>query len=247
MKLVDEEILKQNPWYVDSQIDTLQIPAYYHTFVNRWDFISKELKKERKSSQHKLKVLDAGCGDGINLIQLSKENNIDLFALDYNSIRVERAKEKFNNVDVFQDDLTEINENLIEKFDVILCSQVIEHIPNYETVIKNLHKYLNSNGLLILGTPNEGCYLARLRNNVFEPNTLKNSDHIHFFKINEFVSDLKKQNYIIENTYIENFFYPRSKWFVKMGETEFKRKISRLLMQLFPSQVAGFYISIRKH
>lgn len=247
MKLVDEEILKQNPWYVDSQLETLKIPAYFYTFTNRWQYISDTISTFRQNTSKKeLKVLDAGCGDGLNLIQLSKEKSINLNALDYNEIRVNRVKKEFPNVNVFQSDLTKPESNLLKQFDIILCSQVIEHIPDYKSCIDTLLSYLNEDGILILGTPNEGCLLAKIRNNLLEKSILKNTDHIHFFKINQFIPYIRGKKLRIENVYTENFFYPKTKWFLKMGESGFKRKISQFLMNLFPSQVAGFYLTIKK-
>ena len=40
-----------------------------------------------------------------------------------------------------------------EKFDQIICIEVLEHVPNYELAISNICKLLNKDGVIIASTP----------------------------------------------------------------------------------------------
>lgn len=44
--------------------------------------------------------------------------------------------------------------NLNEKFDVILVEEVIEHLSDFPTFLKNVYNHIKSEGLLIISTPN---------------------------------------------------------------------------------------------
>lgn len=40
-----------------------------------------------------------------------------------------------------------------EKFDQIICIEVLEHVPNYELALSNIYQLLNNNGVIIASTP----------------------------------------------------------------------------------------------
>lgn len=40
-----------------------------------------------------------------------------------------------------------------EKFDKIICIEVLEHVPNYELALSNIYKLLNNNGVILVSTP----------------------------------------------------------------------------------------------
>ena len=106
-----------------------------------------------------IKVFDAGCGDGINgsvLKKLLSERvvNCDIIGCDYNSLRVERARSQ-GYERIVQADLLQLpfEDN---EFDLVLCSHVLEHIPQDEACLRELKRVLK---------PNEGCFIATLKNN----------------------------------------------------------------------------------
>lgn len=52
---------------------------------------------------------------------------------------------------VINDDIT--NTQLVDKFDLITCVSVLEHITNFDAAIRGMFKLLNPNGYLILTVP----------------------------------------------------------------------------------------------
>lgn len=105
-----------------------------------------------------LRVLDAGCGEGQLLERISKnfkKNNleIELFGSDITKVSLESAKRRIN-AKLFLENLEKLHYPN-NYFDVITCTEVIEHIPEYKKVIEELKRCLKPNGLLILSFPNE--------------------------------------------------------------------------------------------
>jgi len=184
---------KELLWYKDDQFKNQFSNEFQKKLIaSRWNIFKKLIKKHINKKQ--ISILDAGCGDGINILGLKiilKELNLNytIKAIDINVIRLERVKKIFPCVDLEQIDIT--HETITtEKFDLIVFNHVLEHIKNDEKALKNLSKALDVEGLLILGIPNEGCLLATLRNHLFQRKILKYTDHVHFYTLASI-----KQNY----------------------------------------------------
>lgn len=103
------------------------------------------------------RVLDAGCGKGEYSFFLSTRYpgwQITGFELD--GCKTERAQATVlfldrPNVGFVQGDLLELPNR--EEFDLAICLDVLEHIPDDQTAIQSLHSALKPNGFLILHVP----------------------------------------------------------------------------------------------
>ena len=116
-------------------------------FEGKKNIIFSILKKN--ISKNDLKILDFGCGVGINTKMLSEFGNVTCF--DQSSEAIKYLKKKFNND---QKILVENNlENCNELFDLIVASDVLEHIENDEKEIEKLHKLLKPNGFFLATVP----------------------------------------------------------------------------------------------
>jgi len=245
MRSPAEEVERKNPWYISDQFESSQI--YGLTIRRRCQFIAVTVEREKlvKPEQIRMKVLDTGCGDGVFVELLSRDPKIDLWALDYNFLRLKRAKNRFPEVHFSLQDLTQPGLRR-GQFDVIVMSQVIEHIPEDEKVLRILFDLLLDEGCLILGTPNEGCFLARLRNHWLEPYIGRTTDHIHFYTEREIREKIEKTGFVIQEVIREGFFFPLSRINHLFGSQPFLFSLMDNLGKLFPSQVAGFYLICRK-
>lgn len=110
-------------------------------------------------------ILDYGCGYGKNLWGLRKEGYINIHGVDIEETAIKVCHEDGLNVK-WIDKVSQ--ENPFEyKFDIIILSHVIEHIPK-EIIISTLSKirtsFLKSDGKIIVAVPNAqsntGCYWA---------------------------------------------------------------------------------------
>jgi len=126
-------------------------------FLRSW-YVRKELKKLRSLFGNKeISILDAGTGYGQYTYFMT--NNMlpcKIKAIDIKDDWIEDCKsffkqQKINDVEFYVEDLTELNYK--EEFDLILCVDVMEHIPDDITVFKNFYNALKSDGYLIINTP----------------------------------------------------------------------------------------------
>jgi SAM-dependent methyltransferase len=64
-------------------------------------------------------------------------------------------------------------------FDIVLMSQVLEHIPDLDNILKNLSMLLDTNGIVVIAVPHFGSWLscAQGRNDMF----IVPPEHLNFF------------------------------------------------------------------
>jgi SAM-dependent methyltransferase len=107
---------------------------------------------------HYTDVLDAGCGNGRDFLMLLSHSD-RLTGVDLSLPMVERAMNKTRvmsmemKVRVSSGDITHLNlpDN---SFDLVSCSEVLEHVPLWKDAVKEFHRVLKPNGHLIVTTPN---------------------------------------------------------------------------------------------
>jgi SAM-dependent methyltransferase len=126
-------------------------------FLRSW-YIRKVLKEIiPKITTETPEILDAGTGFGQYAYFIARKfPNTKITAVDIKEDYLNDASDFFKkanlrNVYFKIDDLTKINYE--QKFDLILCVDVMEHIEDDLSVLKNFYRALKSGGYLIINTP----------------------------------------------------------------------------------------------
>ena len=104
------------------------------------------------------KILDVGCGGGILAEALSElGGNVTGIDASENTIGVAKSHSKSinSNVRFIQNTIEEfIASNPDEKFDVITCLEMLEHVPSPGEIIKNCSDILKKDGDIFFSTIN---------------------------------------------------------------------------------------------
>ena len=172
---------------------------------------------------NKIKLIDIGSGDCFIKEKLPKK--IEYLSLDIDSK---------NKPDI----LCDLNKKLPLKdeiFDVVVCTEVLEHTLYPKDIIKEIKRIIKKDGLIIITLPNEYNFYLRIKfllgiqNNTeipFRKDLWKN--HIHRANVNDIINlykeefKIKEINYswdsfsgnkffLITDKIIRNFFLPISK------------------------------------
>jgi 2-polyprenyl-3-methyl-5-hydroxy-6-metoxy-1,4-benzoquinol methylase len=116
------------------------------------------LKKVVQSLGAKGTVLDLGCGNGSLSHELSKIG-FEVYGVDRSESGIRIAREAFSDVHFY---LGDVEENLspvpfqAESFDVVVSTEVVEHLYRPRQLIQNAFRLLKPSGYLILSTPYHG-------------------------------------------------------------------------------------------
>ena len=132
--------------------NTLEIPTYTRIAdLKRLDFIKKNLAESIPKSGS---VLDVGCGNGIISLQLGKEGYA-VHGIDMSDKSIGNAKQKnpFTNVTFSVMDAETMRASG-QRYDAIVCSEVLEHLNQPGALLKQLLEILNDNGILLVTVPN---------------------------------------------------------------------------------------------
>jgi methionine biosynthesis protein MetW len=105
------------------------------------------------------KVLDLGVGDGAILKFLVDRLGIDACGLDISPKAVDYCRSIGLNVDL-ADINAPMGAAIADHYDVIILSEIIEHVPDPEALLNRLRAHADA---LIVSTPNTGYHQHRLR------------------------------------------------------------------------------------
>jgi SAM-dependent methyltransferase len=240
------QIAAGNRWYTDDHFaKQLGNPATRHVVENRWKIFEQALRAHvghRPAGGSAVRILDLGCGDGINLYGLGRILQkcgwpAEVFGADYNPLRLARAEripfvKGLHRASIMR--LPYANGS----FDVVLCNQVLEHVREDVAALHEMRRVLKPHGLLILGVPNEGCLLARVRNHVLQPSIARSTDHVNFYTDSMLAARLAQTGFANFELRRAGFFTPHLLLHYLLNRFSLWRKLAATLGRLFPSQCA---------
>lgn len=118
------------------------------------EFTLAERIIRRLKRDHVHNLADIGCGDGYLIYSiLKKRDYIDkIYAIDISSTRLKRVKAISRRINTIKTNATNIcfPDNF---FDVVICSEVLEHIADYEKAVRELLRVTKKQ--LVITVPND--------------------------------------------------------------------------------------------
>ena len=128
-------------------------PLVRFVHVNRLDRIVRAIP-----SGDALAVLDAGCGEGHLIERMHRANaNSTFFGVDVTEIALVKARQRCPYAVLERGDLEALR--LPDaSFDVVTCSQVLEHVRGYREAVAELMRVLRPGGALLITFPNDALW-----------------------------------------------------------------------------------------
>lgn len=120
------------------------------------------------------KLVDVGAGVGL-LVDEARKAGYDAYGLEPSKAAVIAAKKYFgirlaNSV---------FSKKTVENPDIVVLNHVLEHVPEPDKLIDEIHQVLRPKGLLIIGLPNFGSVLAQLKKGRWQ-SLIPNQHRWHF-------------------------------------------------------------------
>lgn len=125
------------------------------TTLTEW-YVKREAKEVIGRGDNGFSLLDAGCGFGqYTYYFASRFPDMNITAMDSDNFKIEGLRNFFEksglDIHCIHSDL--LNINLQNKFDLILCIDVLEHIPQDKRLIELFYAALKSQGRLLIVVP----------------------------------------------------------------------------------------------
>ncbi|MCQ2189989.1 MAG: class I SAM-dependent methyltransferase [Paludibacteraceae bacterium] len=170
---------------IENPIDANTMETFDSWFKNK-NFVKNYNEKKRLDSFREVisiwenkdvfsnvgSLLDFGCGTGQMVLQINQKfPDIKLSACDFSPESVKITKQLVDSCNCFVDDIFDIKTQ--EKYDLVLCSEVLEHLLHPNQALKNLSGLLKENGKLIITVPNGRVDTFIGHINFFSPESFK--------------------------------------------------------------------------
>ena len=122
--------------------------------METFNFNSLNLKKIKK-------VIDVGCGNGRHLKSLGfRLTDSEIVGIDQSVSEITKLNEEFSdsickNGNTYRFITGDIREMEIpdNSQDLVVCSEVLEHVPNFEAVLKECYRILKPGSVMLISVP----------------------------------------------------------------------------------------------
>jgi 2-polyprenyl-3-methyl-5-hydroxy-6-metoxy-1,4-benzoquinol methylase len=132
-----------------------------NNYLEKWEELSVHFNSvldKIKTYKSQGTFLDIGCSVGV-LLDAARQNGFEVKGVEFSTWASEFARQK--GFDVITGGLAEAA--YPEKsFDVVVMNHVLEHIPDPLQAMVEIKRILKDDGLLVIGVPNFGSYMAHL-------------------------------------------------------------------------------------
>lgn len=117
----------------------------YQEHIARYAFASQWIQGKR--------VLDVGCGVGYGSRWMAQNGAASVHAFDLSCDAIGHANQFYANEKVTFEVASATEFDFAEKFDVVTCFELIEHVDAQRDVIECIRRALKDDGVLIISTP----------------------------------------------------------------------------------------------
>jgi 2-polyprenyl-3-methyl-5-hydroxy-6-metoxy-1,4-benzoquinol methylase len=126
--------------------------------IRRLSFLLNHIEAERHRRNlqvGQMRILDVGCGTGINISIPLASIGYSVLGLDIDSASIARAQEISADIPTVEFRCCYLEQaSLASRFHIVICSEVFEHLKQPAVLLKQLRDILEENGVLLITVPN---------------------------------------------------------------------------------------------
>lgn len=173
-----------------------QVPAdYYQKAITKNIWHSWKLKVISELIKNKPnKILDVGCASGWFLDKVNKlYPEAELTGVDASKKAIDYGKKVYKNLNLIHADAHKLPFK-DRSFDLILCTEVLDHVVEPEKVLSEIRRVLSPNGIAIVELDDSKNLFFRVIWYIWIhlPGSVWNHAHIHEFNIENLEEMIKK-------------------------------------------------------
>jgi ubiquinone/menaquinone biosynthesis C-methylase UbiE len=166
-------------------------------------------------------VLDVGCGEGRHSIKAYQSARCTVYALDLEQKNAIKTKFFLNLLEGESNNRSRwlsLRANALampfpdKSFDKVICSEVLEHIPDDRAAISEIKRILKDDGVLAVSVPSffsESIYWAISQQYHNQP-----GGHLRKYRLNQLMSVLRESGFHVFNVHREHSLHVPY-WFLR--------------------------------
>jgi methionine biosynthesis protein MetW len=194
-------------------------------------------------------ILDVGCGNGYQMEPFTEVNMV--YGLDISEANIDKALSR--GIKAILHDIEEPFPFEDDFFDIVVCSEVLEHLFFPEKVLQECYRVLKAEGYFIVTVPNLYCFrnrysilTGRARGNTFIEYPL-NQQHIRFFSIDGMKRLLHNDGFEVSyyrgQHFAMNFNWPfKLIWYLHGGNRGLKKLIQFVTFGRITTDIPGLIL-----
>lgn len=154
---------------------------------------TEAVRRARERFGKDFSVIDVGCGSGNKLVSLVAPFTKNTTGVDQEFI-IEKARSLHPDMTWFVNDLSDPATSLHEgsKYDLVICSDVIEHLVDPDVLLSKIKDVMHSRSLLVLSTPERD--ILRGKDSIMTPHP----EHIREWNTAELRDYLQSEGFVVE-------------------------------------------------
>ena len=174
----------------------LSISNSHYATGTEFDRTNKRFMRAMVSASPPLRILDVGCGTGVNAEFFSKSEH-NVVGIDLSPLAIEQYRARG-----FEGHVCDIESEPLPfepgSFDLIYASEVIEHCVDTSAFLGELNRMLRRGGQLLLSTPNSAFWPYRILGLLgYTATDVQHPGHVRFFSRKGLVSAIEKAGFEI--------------------------------------------------
>ena len=108
------------------------------------------------------RILDVGCGEGRHSITAYSLEDLHCVGVDLSLADLKTTRSRFEEINPAENNLKSLNISVANgqklpfadnSFDKVICSEVLEHIPDYRPVLGEISRVLKTGGIFAASVP----------------------------------------------------------------------------------------------
>lgn len=164
-----------------------------------------------------VKILDLGCGQGHITARIKQAFPIaEVSGLDYSISAVEYAVGSFGGIDFAVGDAYKPPYSE-EYFDVVICDNLWEHVPNPLFLLEKIRRIIKVGGYLIISTPSRYRLKNMVRIMCGKPVTFVSRLHVTEYSVGQVIEQLKFGRFEVVKTFSKPIKNPGGPIIARIG------------------------------
>ena len=163
------------------------LSTFYDSYYANTKYQSKEDKKIRRATRRIKRLsklvkngmfLDVGCNLGYS-VEAAGRLGYTSHGIDIDKAAIAKATDRFDKRNFIENDI-ETYAKARNQYDLVFCTEVIEHVIDFRSFAESLTCLLKKGGILYLTTPDSGHF--RTPKKLLEWTEIKPPEHLQWFQ-----------------------------------------------------------------